>query len=72
MKRFKEFLEEDGAAAGVGGAGPANCVGGGAIAGVGINNPTVPNQGEPGVKLPRKKKSPIMFTLPIARKGYNG
>lgn len=63
MKRFKEFLEEDGAAAGVGGAGVSTGP---------TNNSAGITTGEPGVKLPRKKKSPIMFKLPIARKGYNG
>lgn len=62
MKSFKQFLEEDGGAGGVGGgdsAGPANV-----SAGI--------TTGEPGVHLPRKKKSPVMFKLPIKRKGYNG
>ena len=66
MKRFKDFLEEDGGAvAGVGGGGPTNSVGSGAIAGVGIGP-----QGEPGVKLPKNKKSPVMFST--KRKGYYG
>ena len=64
MKSFKEFLEEDM------GAVPANSVGGGAIAGVGVPNPVLPNQAEPGIKLPRKKKSPVLFTT--KRKGYYG
>ena len=71
MKRFKDFLEEDGGAAGGVGGGPANSVGGGAIAGVGVPNPTIPNQAEPGVKLPRKKKSPVIIGL-TKRKGYYG
>ena len=37
--------------------GPTNVVGGGAIAGTGGKG------GEPGVHMPRKKKSPIMMTL---------
>ena len=59
MKRFKDFLEEDGAAAGVGGGGsmPANNVGTGNIAGVGVGP-----QGEP----PGKKS--LAFKLPITRK----
>ena len=71
MKRFKDFLEEDGAAAGVGGGSmPANNVGTGNIAGVGVGP-----QGEPGVSpgvTSKKKKSPVMFKLPITRKRYNG
>ena len=67
MKRFKDFLEEDGAAAGVGcGSMPVNNVGTGNIAGVGVGP-----QGEPGVHI-KKKKSPVMFKLPITRKRYNG
>ena len=69
MKSFKQFLEEDGGVGGIGGAGPANSVGGGQIAGVGIANPSLPNQGEPGVML-KKKKTPVMFIA--KRKGYNG
>ena len=56
MKSFKQYLNEMGAGA-VGSAGPTNVVGGGAIAGTGGKG------GEPGVHMPRKKKSPIMMTL---------
>ena len=49
------MLDEDGAAAGIGG-GPTNCTGFN-IAGTGINNSKVgPNQGEPGV-LPKDQPS---------------
>ena len=61
MKTFKEFsqmLDEDGGAAGIGGGG--NCVGSGAIAGVGIDKSSVgPNQGEP----PGPKKTKKMCSL---------
>jgi hypothetical protein len=60
MKTFKQFLDEDGAAAGIGSA-PANNVGGGAIAGVGVGP-----QGEPGVS--KKRKSPVITALPLTRK----
>ena len=55
MKRFKDFLEEDGAAAGVGGGSmPANNVGTGNIAGVGVGP-----QGEPDRKSTRLNSSHI-------------
>jgi hypothetical protein len=57
MKTFKQFLEEDGEGA----TAPANNVGGGAIAGVGIGP-----QGEPGVNM-KKKKTPII-TPTLTRK----
>jgi hypothetical protein len=58
MKTFKEFLDEDGGAAGgVGSAGPTNTVGSGAIAGSGGKG------GEPGVNLRKRKKSPLMMSL---------
>ena len=58
MKRFKDFLEEDGAAAGVGGGSmPPNNVGTGNIAGVGVGP-----QGEP----PGKKS--LAFKSLIKRK----
>ena len=37
---------------------PVNAVGGGQIAGLGVGP-----QGEPGVHLPRKKKSPVMMSI---------
>ena len=56
MKTFKDFINEDGMVGGV----PANNVGGGEIAGLGINNPNNPNQAEPGVNK-KKKKTPLTF-----------
>lgn len=58
MKTFKQYLEEDGI---VGGGAPANSVGSGAIAGVGIGP-----QGEPGVSK-KKKLSPLLTKTPITR-----
>jgi hypothetical protein len=52
MKSFKEFIKEDGMAAGV-----ANSAGGGAIAGIGVGK-----DGEPGVNL-KKKKTPIIMSV---------
>jgi len=40
---FRQFVEEMG-------------VGGGAVAGIGINNPNIPNQAEPGVSKAAQKK----------------
>lgn len=60
MKSFKEFVKEDGGAAGaVGSAGPTNVVSTGAIAGTGGKG------GEPGVHLPRKKNKhdPVMMNM---------
>ena len=57
MKSFKQFINEDGMGGGAIVAGPTNVVGSGAIAGSGGKG------GEPGVHLPRKKKSPIMFQI---------
>jgi len=51
-------IKEDGAVGAVGGSvGPTNVVGGGAIAGTGGKG------GEPGVYLPRRKKSPVMMSI---------
>lgn len=47
-------LEEDG----VMGVTPTNNVGGGAVAGIGVPNPNLPNQAEPGKK--KKKIVPLM------------
>jgi hypothetical protein len=55
---FKDFISEDGMG-----------VAGGAIAGIGINNPSIPNQAEPGVSKSKQKKykkknavsSPVMI-----------
>ena len=49
-------VKEDGAMGGS--AGPTNVVSSGAIAGTGR-----PNGGEPGVYLPRRKKSPVMMSI---------
>jgi hypothetical protein len=54
--RTEETVSEDGAMGGS--AGPTNVVGGGAIAGSGL-----PKGGEPGVYLPRRKKSPVMMSI---------
>lgn len=58
-------LEEDG----VMGAVPTNNVGGGAVAGIGVPNPNLPNQGEPGKK--KKKIIPLMSfirrKLPVSK-----
>ena len=76
MKTFKEFsqmLDEDGGAVGIGGGG--NCVGSGAIAGVGIDNSSVgPNQGEPpGISKKQRKmsslQSPVLQPI-VMRKIY--
>ena len=67
MKTFRQFLEEDGAAGAVGG--PANCVGGGAIAGAGVNSTTLSNQAEPGVSRKKGKIiNPVLPTVPLTRK----
>lgn len=52
-------VKEDGVGGGAmgGSAGPTNVVGGGAIAGTGGKG------GEPGVYLPRKKKSPVIINM---------
>jgi hypothetical protein len=64
MKTFKQFINEDGMGGGaIASAGPSNVVGSGAIAGSGGAG------GEPGVHLPRKKKSPVMGTM-YKRKSY--
>ena len=62
MKTFKQFINEDGMGGGAIAAGPTNVVGSGAIAGSGGKG------GEPGVHLPRKKKSPVMG--PIRRRKH--
>ena len=59
MKRFKDFVKEDGMGAGAAVPGPTNVVSTGAIAGTGGKG------GEPGVYLPRKKKAhnPVMMGM---------
>ena len=65
MKTFKDFLQEDG----VGGGGAIGTVQS-SIAGTG--SPELPlSQREPGVNL-KKKKSPVIFSNPVKRKGYYG
>ena len=49
MKTFKEYVNE------------MMGIGGGAIAGAGI--PPGPGQGEPGVHMKKRKRSPIMMKL---------
>ena len=46
------------------GAAPTNGVGGGAIAGIGIQNPNLPNQAEPGVKKRKKFAGSTVFKVP--------
>ena len=60
MKSFKEYINEDGAAAV---AAPANVVGSGAIAGTGGKG------GEPGVNM-KKKKNPVIISM-TRRSGPN-
>ena len=67
MKTFRQFLEEDGGAAGVGGV--TNSVGGGNIAGAGVNSTTLSNQAEPGVSRKKGKIiNPVLPTVPLTRK----
>lgn len=40
---------------------PTVAVGNGAVAGLGVDNPTIPNQAEPGVKRKKKVASFISF-----------
>jgi len=59
IKSFKQYISEDGGAAGAV-AGPTNAVSGGAIAGTGGKG------GEPGVyndERRKKKHNPIMMTM---------
>ena len=57
----EETMAEDGMAGGAMSAGPTNVVSSGALAGTGGKG------GEPGVQMPRKKKSPVMMAM-IKRK----
>lgn len=63
----EETVNEDGVGGGAmgGSPGPTNVVGGGAIAGTGGKG------GEPGVHLPRKKKSPILMSVLRRKKPIN-
>ena len=49
MKKFKEYVNE------------MMGVGGGAVAGAGV--PAGPGQGEPGVNMKRKKRTPILMKM---------
>ena len=51
MKTFKKYIDEMGAGAAGGGAGPTNTAGSGQVAGIGVGS-----QGEPGVDLRKHKK----------------
>jgi hypothetical protein len=42
---------------------PAMSAGAGGVAGIGIANPTLPNQAEPGVKKVKRKVMPLMGFL---------
>ena len=64
MKTFKDFLQEDG----VGGAAMGTVQS--SIAGTGSPELSA-SQREPGVNL-KKKKTPVIFSNPVKRKGYYG
>ena len=53
---YKKYLKED--------ATPTNCAGSGNVAGIGVNNPNIPNQTEPGVDKKKKR----LYSI-IRRKG---
>ena len=59
MKSFKQFIGEDGGAAGV--AGPTFSASSGAVAGLG--QPVGSTSGEPGVNMKKKKSSPLMMKM---------
>ena len=62
MKRFKQFVKEDGMGAGAVSAGPTNVTSSGAVAGMG--QPPGSKSGEPGVYLKKKKAhNPIMMGI---------
>jgi hypothetical protein len=46
------------------GVAPTNAVGGGAVAGIGVANPNLPNQAEPGVKKRKKFAGSTVFKVP--------
>ena len=58
------LLSEDGE-----GAGPTNTAGGGAVAGIGVTNKTIPNQAEPGVTAKNKVK--VILDNILRRKAQN-
>jgi hypothetical protein len=62
MKKFREFINEEGVSAGIGG-GPTNSVGSGAIAGVGVGK-----DGEPGVNKNQRKVGVVLTPTPLTRK----
>jgi len=43
---------------------PGNSAGSGAVAGIGVPSPTLPNQAEPGVKKRKKFAGSTVFTVP--------
>jgi len=60
MKKFKQYIDEMGAGAAGGGAGPTNTAGGGQVAGIGVGP-----QGEPGVYLRKYKKKVADPRMPM-------
>ena len=50
MKTLKQLKEDA----------PSMSAGGGGVAGIGVPNPTLPNQAEPGVKKTKRKIMPLM------------
>jgi len=59
MKRFKQFVKEDGMGAGAVSAGPTNVTSSGAVAGMG--QPPGSKSGEPGVSPKKKTSSPLLM-----------
>ena len=47
---------------------PANAVGGGAVAGMGVDKPGRPGSGEPGVKKTKYKQQNVVMTQIMKRK----
>lgn len=58
---YKKYIKEDGV--------PVNVAGSGNIAGIGVNNPNLPNQAEPG-KNNRKKKP--LYSILKRKENKNG
>jgi len=65
FKEFRDFIKEEGSSM-IGGT-PTNSDAGGSVAGLGVTNPYLPNQAEPGVDK-KKKKSPLTFKDMIKRR----